>query len=118
MNHKQLHRKVKDYQNLFHLRDWTIHLNTGMVPCNEMKLWLAEGEDLPAHKYSGMAYSLPDRQEAYVWVPVQSLIESGDESVEEVLCHEMLHVMFAAYPDNEELKVRILSPLVYDLTKP
>ena len=111
MTIKQLHKLTRHWQNKLHLRDWQIHLNIGTQPSKEMKLWMAEGEDIPAYRYSGLTYVLADRQMAFIWIPLESLKEDGDDP-KEVLLHEMLHILHAAYPDNEELKVRILSDVI------
>ncbi len=113
-SHRTLVRLVKDYQNMLCLRDWEIRLETGVVPSRAMRISALEKDDAPAYRYDGQTYALPDQQEAIIWIPLFAL-EEDNHSAQEVLLHEMLHVFHAAYPDNEELRVRILSNVVHGL---
>ena len=118
---KQLLRKMNHYKRLLHLRDWKLYLNTKSMPCKVMKLYQAEkGYDdanVPSYRNSGETFVREEAQEAYIWVSLALAKEAnnGGENATEVLLHEMLHVFSAAYRDNEELRVRILSEVIFPL---
>lgn len=117
---KELRQLMARLKQLFHLRDWKLHLDTKTMPCPTMKLYLAEqgydDENKPFYRTSGTSYCLPDRQEAYIWIPLALARdgEDGGEDASEILLHEMLHIFSAAYKE-EEIRVMILSETLFPL---
>ena len=114
--HNRLVALTKKYMPMLHLSDWTIHIDCNGVPRKEIKIYIAERDEPPAYRTSGTTYCLPDQQEAFIWIPID-LAREDDECAQEILWHEMLHVFFAAYPDNEELRTRILAEVIYPRLK-
>ena len=118
---KQLLRQVTKYKKLLHLRDWDIKLCTSSIPPREVKLYLAEqgydNDTTPPYRVSGEVYPRPDMQTAYIWVPIvySKDEDKGGTNASEALFHEMLHIFFAAYAHDEELRVRVLSEAVFPL---
>ena len=119
--HKQLRKQMGVFKRMLHLRDWKFYLNTKNVPSREMKLHLAEkdgedDDDSPDYMFSGRGYVMDGRQEAYIWVPLGTC-EADNEDPTEVLFHEISHIFYTAYHENEELMVSILSEAVFPLIK-
>ena len=107
--HARLLKCIRYLQNLYQLRDWEIRLDTSYRLPKEF------AGDAP-DDYCALADISADRLRALIWVPLKRL-EETDENPYEALCHEMTHLLTERCGNKaeDELLVRIISPLVYRL---
>lgn len=111
--HARLLECIKYLQNLYQLRDWEIKLDTSFKLPREFAGDVADG-------YESRTSISDTELRATVWLPLVRAREN-DINPYEALVHEMTHLVIARCgnksenEEEDELLVRIVSPLVYKL---
>ena len=111
-DHKDVRKLVIWLQNRLNLRDWTVYLYTDPQPPKKVN------GDSDKMSVSGGANINSDRRRAWVWVSPEKC-KLINENPFEAVCHEVCHILAEAVSVGEsceeELLIRTISPLLYQL---